>query len=810
MALLWSEIRVAFRALGRRPGFASIAILTLALGIASNTVVSSAVYAVFLAPLPFPDSSRVVLVWSQFRGGRRPTTPADYIEWKRSAAVFEELHAVSERTVNIVTDDQPDHVAAAPVTPGYLHMLRYGHPLALGRDFAPAEGLAGNDRVVILSNRFWRARFAADPNIIGRLVRIDGQPHEVVGVLGGGAGDSNENQVWLPLAFTPEQLDPRSSPFSLTVIGRLRRGVTIEQANAVMSTVNGALLGRRSGVLRELTVSVEPYRNSFLSTGVKRGLWLLLSAAVLVIAIGTVNIANLMLARGATRWREFAVRAALGASAPAIARHLVTEAVVLGAIAGALGAALAAGVLRILPRLLPPALLSTDVAITAALPVLLASVVLAILAGALSALPLVWRATRSNVFNSLRQGVASAEPASGRFLRGLVALEFALAMTLLTAGALALHGFMTLTCVDLGFAADNVLTFRVPISESELQTPRQVRGFYDELTRKLERIPNVSSVSVSTSIPLARGGLGRPFYVAGQPRQIPMDPFADFNAVAPDYLRTLRIRLVAGRTILPSDTAGTLPVALVNETLVRRHLGGQDPLRSMLVIPHILPGDAPPTELLQLHIVGVFADVRHAGAADDAVEEIVVPFDQAPWPSAAIAIRSNGDASILIRSVRGAVASLQPDLPIADVETLEARRRRMLSTDRFSLVVFGTVASVGLVLATFGVYALASYSVAQRTRDTGIRVALGASRTAVVLHMFRESFTSAAVGTIVGCGGAWVASRLLRGVVNGVADFTLAAQLAAGALLIGVAAVACLLPAVRAGRTSPGLALRDH
>jgi putative ABC transport system permease protein len=800
---------MGLRLLVRNRASSAVSILTLGLGIAANAVIFTVVYATFLAPLPYRDAEGLVLVWSLYQGDRSETSAPDYLEWKRQAAVFEDLVAWTGRGVNLATSDRPEHVRAGMVTPRKLSMMGYGHPLAHGRDFLDEEGTAGRDKVAILSNRLWRERFGADPSIVGRAIRVDGAPHTVVGILGAGPGDVHMYQIWLPMAFTPEQLDPRDPVHTLTVMGRLRPGVSVAQANAAMGTISARLASAHPEAHRDWSVSVEPFRNNFLSDHTKRGLWLLLGAVGFVLLIACANVANLQLALATARERELALRMALGAARREIVQQLVAESLVLAGLGGLLGVALAHALLKVVVALIPPNMLPTESDIRLSPPVLAFTLAACVLSGIVSGCAPAWQTTRTSFRAVLAQAGSSVVGGAHRLRSTLVVAEFALAITLLTAGGLAVHGLFALTRVDRGFRTDGVLTFWLPLPEDGSMSPGQVKAFYRELLERIESTPGVRSAAVSTGLPM-RGSSGVSFTVAGRPQETSRPSFAAFNAVTPAFFETLGIRITRGRAFDERDARGTVPVAVVNETFVRHHLGGVDPLAQRVVLPQVAPGEGWSPAPVEHQIVGVSADVRSRYRATDAPrDEIAVPFGQTPWPAARVAIRTAGDPLAVRRPVEAIVRSLDPDLPLAEVKTLEQIVSESLATDRFNTFLFGAFGLVALLLAALGIYGVMSFAVAQRTREIGLRMALGAQRRLVVGSVLRQALATASLGIGIGAVGAWYAATTLRGIIHGV-EGSGAGPFAAVALTLLCAALAgCAAPAMRAASVDPMSALRQ-
>jgi predicted permease len=810
MTTLLRDARFGFRLLRKKPGFTAIAVLTLALGIAVNTAIFSVVHATYLAPLPYREPDKLVTVWTRIDGNRMHTDAGDFAEWKRQATVFEDLNAWSTRSVNLAAGDRPEHVEAAVVTPGLLRMMGDRNPLVLGRDFLEEEGAVGRDKVALLSHRLWQTRFGGDGGIIGRQIRIDSTPHTVVGVLRAGPGDSVQPPLWLPLAFTPGELEPDVRDLRLAVIGRLKREVTVEQAHASMVALARSLAKTARGPY-EWSASVEPYRNSFLGGQTKTALRLLLGAVTFVMLIACANVANLLLAHGTTRRRELAVRASLGASQATIVRQLMTESLVLALMGGGLGVALASGLLRVIMARLPPNTLPSEAEVRLNVPVVLFTLAASVLSGVLFGCAPAWRAARAGVNEALKDAARSLGSGRDRLRPALVVGEFALALTLLAGGGLAIHSLYQLANVDLGFRRERLLTFSLPVPSGRLKGTEQIDAFYRELIERVQAIPGVLSASVSTTMPVQGFGFaGMAFDVVGQPAQgASKRPDARLNMVSPDYFRTFGIPLERGRAFTEQDRAGGRPVAIVNGAFVKRHLPGVDPLAQRLAMEPLMPGQKL-GPAIEWQIVGVCGDVRNAGPKEAGWPEITLPFGQSPWPEAKMAVRSRGEPTSVQPHIAAVLRSLDPDLPMADVKTMEQIVDESIASDRFNTVLFGCFAAAALLLATGGIYGVLSFVVAQRTHEIGIRMALGADRSRVVGQVLREGMSTALVGTALGSAGAYSVGRAMQGLLYGVGAMNPTVLFVVALTLLGAAFVACLLPAQRAASVEPMLALRQE
>jgi putative ABC transport system permease protein len=813
MTTLLRDARFACRVFRKSPAFTSLAIVVLALGISSTTAIFSVVYGTFFAPLPYRDAEALVMVWSQFRGERSTVSAKDFVAWKRETTAFSDLNAWGGRSVNLATDDRPENVLAGIATPGFLGMMGYGHPLALGRTFTEEEGIVGRDRVVILTNRVWRDRFGGDPAIVGRQVRLDNEPYTVVGVLGAGPGDRQQNSLWLPLAFTPEQLE--SDNRRLNVMGRLRPGVTIQEADANLAAVAAAVEQGSARQRDDWSTSVEPFRNNFVRSSTKQGLWLLLAAVGFLLLIACANVANLLLARGSVRQRELALRAALGATNGAIARQLLIESLVLAFAGGIAGALFASVLLDAIVALMPEYTLPSETEITLSVPVLLFALGICTICGVLSGCAPAWQAARANLTDAIKEGGRAIGGGRHLLRRVLVALEFALALTLLAGGGVAAHAFIRTMSVDLGFRTDHLLTVQLPVPRGRFSTPEAVETFYRQLLDRSATLPGVRSASISTGMPPRGTSFGDVLEIVGRPHDDPSSDraHAGVNMVTPGFFETLGIRILRGRAFTERDRVGSVRVAIVNETFVKRYLPGVDPLTARIrMSPFVYGEPAPKLEPVEWRIVGVYGDVKNAGPGDVSFPEIDVPFWQAPWPRTTMAVHTVGNASAsgVQQALANLIQTIEPDLPLANVRTMEQLVNERMAADRFHTVLFGAFAAVALTLAAVGIYGVMSFAVAQRTQEIGVRMALGAPRARVLHEVLREGMSTALIGTLIGSAGVWFIGRAMQGMIQGVEAFNpVAFAIVAGALLVS-ALLACLVPARRAAMVDPIVALRQE
>jgi putative ABC transport system permease protein len=802
------DVQFGLRLLTRNPGFTAVAVLTLGLGIGATTAIFSVVYGTILEPLPYHDPEQLVMVWSKPRPDSRNSVAAgDFLDWRSQSTVFQGLHAWTGRNVSLaVGNERPDLIDAAPITPGWIR--NFGLQLQLGRDFLPEEGEVGNDDRVILSHSLWQERWKGDPALVGQAIRLDGKPYTVVGILQPGPSDRIQHRLYLPLAFTPEQINHEFH--WLTVMGRLKPGVTLAQANAEMDGIAKRIAEAYPDSKKGWGISVEPLQNNFLPRNTILGLWFLLAGVSFVLLIACANVANLLLARGAVRQREVALRSSLGASPRRIVAQFLVESLVLALAGGLVGVGLALGLMRAFLAVMPAFTLPSEVDVRLSIPVLLFTTAAVVLSGVLFGCAPAWQALRFDLNETLKESGRSAQIGRNRVQRTLVVTEFALALSLLAGGGLAVHSLMNLSRVDLGFPTERLLTFFLPVPPARLEGAERVLLFYRKLHDDIQALPGVQSVTVSTGGPL-QGGFGMAFNIVGRPvAQGSQRDAASFIMATPDYYRTFGLQIVKGRGFSEQDTASSPRVAVVNEAFVRRHLPGVDPLTQRVAVDELVPGQARTARPVEWQIIGVVRDVRNRGMRNDTRPEIDVPFAQSPWPSAGLSVRTTGDPNALRNSIGDVVQRMDPDLPMTGVRTMEQRIHEALSNDRFNALLFSAFAALALVLAAIGIYGVMSFVVAQRRHEVGLRMALGADRAQVVRLVMRDGLRTALVGTALGFVGAYLVGRAMQGMWFGVAALDVGRFLAIAVTLIATALVACYLPARRASTVDPAVALRER
>jgi predicted permease len=788
----------AARGLRARPGFALTIVVTLALGIGANTAIFSLVDAALLRPLPFPQPDRLVAL-----GEARPSGEADdvaaptFLEWRAAARSFEGLAAWTWWGLALTGRGDPEELLTIRAAPSLFQVL--GARAALGRTFAPEEEDPGRGGVVLLSDGLWRRSFGADPGILGRTLMLDGEPRTVVGVMPRGFRFPDfDIDLWVPLGFLDYERDSRTIRM-FNVIGRLGPGATIEAARAEMATVAAGVAAREPATHEGWGAWIEPASNSLVNAS--SALPLLLGAVGLVLLIACANVASLLLARGAERERDLAVRAALGAGRGRLARELLAEALVLAAVGGALGLLLSGWIVDLVRALDPEGLpgwhtVRVDgraLAFTAA-----ASLAAALLAGLAPAL----RATRLDLERALREG--SGKATSRRATRAREALavgETALAIVLVAGAGLLLQSLLRVVKTDPGFDTRRALVATLFLPDTRYDDGASQRRFFDELLERARALPGVLAAGGVTSLPLAEVGddYDVPYRPADRAAGADESPRADFRVATPGYFRTLGIPLLSGRDFAATDVEGTPAVAIVNRTLARRAFPGRSPLGRRLVLEQ--GGE-------ELTIAGVVADVRHRGLDAEPRPEIYRPLGQRAYSTLTVVLRTAGPPLALAEPLKREVLGLDPGLPISVLTTMEALASESVGGRRVDAVLLGGFAALALLLAALGIHGALAGAVAGRTREIGVRMALGAARARVVRDVVGRGLALAGLGFLLGLPAAVTLAALLGGMLYGVGPADVTTHAAAAGVLLATALLAGWMPARRAAGVDPAAALR--
>ncbi len=807
MQTLLQNIRFSLRMLARNPGLTLTVLLTLAIGIGANTAIFTVDYATLLAPLPYPEPDRLVMVWSKIQTYHNGVAAGDFLDWKQQNTVFQDLCAWTGASFNLATKDKPEYVNGNQQTYSMLQMI--GEPLLMGRYFLPEEGVAGRDHVVILTHKLW-LKLGANPNIVGTTLQMDGAPYTVVGVQRPGIFDRQEAQLTVPLVFKPEQVN--HDFHWLLVMGRLKPGVTIKQAQQNMDAVTAHIAQVYPKSDTGWGSYVEGLKNDFLPKERIKMLWLLLGAVGFVLLIACVNVANLLLARGMARQKELAVRGALGAGRRTIFAQLLTESLILALAGGALGVGMGYAMLQGLIAAMPRNTLPSEADLRLNIPILLFTLIATTLAGLLAGSAPAWYASRVDPAEVLKEGGRAGTSAGKHFLRRILVIgEFALALALLAGAGLTIHSFWNLAHVDLSIKTDHVLTFFLPVPETRSKDPQIISAYYRDILAHIAAVPGVEHTAAMTGQPPYGAGFGMPFMLeGGQTYADPSQrPGTRFGMVTPDYFNAFGIQVISGRSFTDQDTASTVKVAMVNQDFVHKYLKGKDPFHERVLVEELIPGLTKLGGYQPWLIVGTYHNVHTADQRDEN-PEMLIPFYQIPWPQAGFAVRTAENPATMLNSISAAVHQVDSSVALAEPKTLDDVVDESMADQRFTLILFTSFAAVALFLATLGIYGVMSFSVAQRAHEIALRMALGATRERVVGLVIRDGVVLAAIGLGLGLIGSYFIGRAMQSLLFGVQALDFAAFLSVAAVLLAAAVLACFLPARRAASLSPMRVLRTE
>jgi putative ABC transport system permease protein len=803
------DLRYALRMLRSSPGFAAMAIATIALAIGANTAMFSFLNGILLSPLPYPDPERVMLVLEKRPdGGNNGISTLNYLDWAAQNTVFEYLAAQTGWGATYTGGDEPVRLTGGRASVHYFDIT--GAKVVLGRQFLPGEDEPGNDDVVLLSNALWRSRFGADPGVVGRQITLDGEPHTVVGVLeSGGTFDRAPRQIWKPLAFFPDNMTRDFHWFG--AIGKLKAGVTLEQARAEMDTIGKRIAEDYPDSNKGWSVAVDPLAQQMIGPQVRTAVIALFSATAFVLLIGCANLANLALARAVARRREVAVRAALGAGRWRLARQFLTENLALSLVGGVLGVGLGYATMRAVKAVLPPGALPPEVDVRMDPSVLLFAFGVTVLTGILFGLAPAIQATRSNLTEPMKEGGQGTTPTgSGARVRStLIVAEIALAFVLLVGSGLLLRSLFSVLAVDPGFDATNVLTANLPVPNARYPDPNELNRYLRSVREAVAAVPGVRETALTSALPLQGWGYGMPYQIASADVVDPANRRGGaFKMVTPSYFQALGIDLVAGRALHATDVAGAPPVMVVNETLAKRDFPDVNAVGQRILVQQIVPGKTELGSEIAWEIVGVIKDEKLTSLNDPAAAAMYVSMEQSPVYFVNLLARAAVDPETLEKTVRAAIASVNKDQAVADVRTLEQITDQSLVANRIQTMLLVIFAGMALLLAAVGIYGVMAYAVTQRTHELGIRAALGASASSLQRLVFRSGMTLAAIGLVIGLVASLAVSSLIQALLFGVGardPFTIAAV----AVVLGaVAAAACFVPARRATKIAPIVALR--
>jgi putative ABC transport system permease protein len=805
MTSLRQDVRQALRNIREAPGFFAVVILTLAIGIGANTALFSVVRTVLLDPLPYPHSDQLVVL------GQSPWTRAEFATAFRDMhAVFEEIGAYSPEPVALTGGDHPYQLQGSRITPNFFHL--FGANVVRGRDFAAADAEPGAAPTAIIGHGLWMTRFGGRSDVIGQMIHVNDRPYRIIGVTGQGfrlfGPRSDDPQIWMPFALRPRDDDGR--PLWVIPVARMKPGVSVARAQAAVDRAMPAFMDAHPELGRgdRWTFKLATIKSEIVKD-VRTALIVLQFATATLLLIACVNVANLLLARANSRQREVAIRSALGASRGRLVRQLVTESIVLAVLAGIAGVLLAQFTLGLLLRNAPtdvPRL--ADVGVD--MPALLAASAVAVGTGLIFGLIPAGVALRGSLHDYLKEGGRGPSRSSRqhRISQGLVVAEVSLTFVLLVGAALLVQSFFRLSGQTIGFRTQDVVTLPIQLPPTRYDSVRQLDAFYAAALDQLAAVPGVQVASLANNLPISRGNARREYLIEGEAENALTVKTAQYGVVSSKYFSTLDIPLVTGRYFTAADRRGGAKVVIIDQAMAREAFQGRDPIGKRLRFED--GTDA------WLTVVGVVGNIRGGGLARDARPGFYIPYTQRPGTLSEIAVgriavflvRSSRSGVTLADPVRRAIWAVNPQQPVTALTSLADAVAQGAAPHRFRAVLVGTFAAIALVLVLVGIYGVIEYAVAERTHEFGIRMALGATRRAILGDVLLWGLRLAAIGAVVGLAGVFALNRFLAGMLFGVTPTDPATVAAAIAAIGVVTVVACVLPARRATTVDPTVALR--
>jgi putative ABC transport system permease protein len=806
VADLWQDLRYAARMLARTPAFTTIAVLALALGIGANTAIFSVVNKVLLQPLPFKNPNELVIIWenaTHLGFPKNTPSPANFIDWRDQSTLFTGMAAMGPKDFNLTGVGEPERLDGRRVSANLFDLL--GVQPRLGRRFLPEEDKPGT-RVVILSYGLWQRRFGSDPKIVGQPVNLNGESYSVVGVMPPGIElpgfDNWKDQLWVPIAFTSEEANSRGNHY-LEVIARMKPGVTLKQARVEMETIAARLAQQYPEENKRISCVVNPLHEEVVGD-IKPALLVLLGAVGFVLLIACANVANLLLARAAVRQKEIALRLALGASRSRLTRQFLTESVLLAIIGGGVGLMFAFAGLRILTAFIP-ATISQPELIGIDGKVLAFTGLVAVVTGLIFGLAPAAQASNFSLNETLKEGGRDAAGGSkGVRLRGLLVIaEVAVSFVLLIGAGLLISSFLHLRNVDPGFRADHLLTAKIDLPELKYPDREHRIPFFDDVIRRVSALPGVQSAAIAGNLPLTYNGDSMYVGVEGIPDP-PPDQQRDviYRASGPGYFSTMGIQLLKGRDFTEQDTTDTGYAVVISEKMAKHFWPGQDPIGKRLK-PGSTTSDSPWRE-----VIGVVKDVRQNDFVADPKLQMYMSYRQLKFLAPnALVVRTSVDPMSLAMPLRNAVWAVDKDQPVSNIRSMEEIVSAAMARQRFSTMLLGIFAALALLLAAVGIYGVMSYSVAQRTREIGIRLALGAQRRDVLRMTMGHGLRLVSLGVGIGLVAAFILTRVMASLLFGVDATDPTTFVVIPLILMSVALLASYIPALRATKVDPMVAL---
>ena len=804
MDTLRQDLLYALRRLRKAPGFTAVAVVTLALGIGANSAIFSVVNGVLLRPLPYPESDRLVGMYHVSEGRRATMSGPNFIDAAHAAHSLESAAATYGASATLTGDGEPSQLEVARVSASLFSVLRVGP--ALGRTFTADEDTPGKTDVVVLSYALWQGRFGGDPGVIGRRIQLDGVACEVVGVMPPGFSYPSDRQAWLPIPYDESFVSRQRAAWYLGGIARLKPGVTPEQAAAELETIGRNLARQYPDANEGVGLTTFPLHEAMVGD-IRQSVLFLLGAVGLVLLIACANVANLLLARSAARESELAVRTALGARRGRLVRQLLTESVILSMAGGGLGLLLGVWGAAFLVSLKPQGIPRLD-AVAVDPTVILFTFGIAVVTGLLFGAVPAFQATRGGLSASLKAGGRGAVTHRGgaRVRGALVVAEMALAVMLLAGAGLLLRSFVRLQSVNPGFDAAQTLSFDVSLPRAGYADPPKQVAFFDQLLPRLRALPGVRASEAVMMLPLTGSSFNISFEIVGRPPvPLALQPSMEVRVATPGYFGAMAIPIARGRGFTDDDTAGQPPVLLLSEAAARTFFPGEDPIGKTINLGW---GRGPGRPRAGGQVVGIVGDVKAASLGDPDEPHVYLPYRQWPDRTMSVVVKTTPPPASLVAAVRQEVHAIDPNLPLASVGSLEQIVSASISQQRFYMLLLTTFAGVALVLAAVGIFGVLSYAVSQRTREIGIRMALGAQGSSVIRLIVRQAMLLVACGVAAGLTLGLLLSQTMAKMLFSVTSTDPATYVAVSVTLTVVALFACWLPARRATRVDPIVALR--
>jgi putative ABC transport system permease protein len=803
---IWRDLRYAARSLRRAPGFTLVAVILLAVGIGANSAMFSLVDAALVRPLPFAHPSRLVMLWEQSpRNAHNRVSPLNFLDWSEQQQAFESVAGIAGGGRTLTgAGGEAERIPGQAVTWQFFETLGI-RPIA-GTTFT-AEDTANRRSVVVISERLWKNRLGSDPSIIGRSLTLDDAPYTIIGVVPASFQILFPADMWT--LFSVRRSPEQRRQHYMQVVGRLKPGVTLQQARADMAGVSERIAVAAPETNNGWAVTIEPLRDAIVGQDLRTTSLVLAGVVTFVLLMACANVANLLLARGLGRAREIAVRAALGGSRRRIVQQLLTESLLLAAIGGACGFALAWACVRVAPSVIPRGTLPQAIVLAFDARVAIAAAFLTVATALLFGMVPAWQAAAVPLAEMTSAGGRGSTRRAGGLRAALVAGEVAAAVLLLAGAGLLIRTLIALNSVDPGFKAERVLTLQLGLPLNRYGSSEKLDAFYQAVERNIAAIPGVTSAAFGGSLPLDGWDIGQGFVIVGEaPVENSRMLSAHYQIVSGSYFRTLGIDLLRGRTFDAHDGLQSAPVCIVNEEFVRRYLSGRDPIGAVVGVQNMAMSGA--SETVPRVVVGVIRQVAETAGEKDRAIEIYVPITQNPWFSPSLSVRTAGDPMAVLPAVKRAIARVDKDQPVTRIRTMEEVASDATSQPRFRAELVGIFAALALVLAGVGIFGVLAFSVGQRAREFGIRVALGARPHDVLRLVLGGALKMTGAGVAIGLVAAAMLTRLLGTLLFAVQPLDPVTFIGTAAVLAVSALAACALPAWHATRVDPAVTLRQE